>query len=195
MDLRSKQQAFPFILRSWVFIVMLDLTTLVCRRAVVVALLIAVPLISGCGGGADTVPTFPTKGTLLLDGKPFGPAQLNFKPSHQIMPTPSAIVDSSGNFVVTTFKKGDGAPEGTYTVYLVNDPTANTPAHPMIYNDSESSSLTATVKSGSNDLKIEMSSTAGPSAPTGITGVMGAEGIDPAKAYSNNPATPPLQKK
>ncbi len=177
---------------------MLDFTTLVCRRVVVAPLLIAIPLLSGCGGGEAPAawPTVPTKGTLLLDGKPFGPAQLTFNPRNNEMPAPSAVVDSSGNFVVTTFKKGDGAPAGVFRVSLTNDPTANTPAHPQIYNDSQSSPLTATVEStGPNDLKLEMNSTAGPSTAGGIPGIAGSEGIDPAKAYSNNPATAPPGKK
>jgi hypothetical protein len=83
----------------------------------------------GCGS-KDTryhAPTIPVKGTLLVDGKPFGPcviffAVLNPDPDpKKWVPTVTGQVKADGSFELTTYDQGDGAPAGTYRVSLGAD--------------------------------------------------------------------------
>ncbi len=144
---------------------------------------------AGCGGDAvpGAVPTFPAKGILTFDGKPFGPARLSFRPDDATQTfTPSALVDAAGEFTVTTYKAGDGIPAGTYKVMLSSDPMLQTGPHPQVYDKPETTLLTVTIKSsGTNDIELDMASSAGP-LTTGFMpgGINVPGGADPSKGFA-----------
>lgn len=74
----------------------------------------------GCSKPAPLqAPVFPVKGTITFKGQPIQGAVVVLHPKAQgpiPAPTPRANVDAQGNFAVTTYASGDGAPEGEYTV-------------------------------------------------------------------------------
>jgi len=82
--------------------------------------------------------------------------------------------------VLKTYNKGDGAPAGSYKVYLVHDPLTQTPSHPGLYDAANTSPLTATIAEGTNELAIELKSNAGPAATAGTAG---RGGFDPFAGY------------
>lgn len=87
------------------------------RNAVLAVLLLAVV---GCGkSGPPQVTVYPAKGQITFQGKPVPGAMVTLHPQIKPdveFPTPRASVDADGQFKVTTFAGGDGAPEGKYTV-------------------------------------------------------------------------------
>lgn len=143
-------------------------------------------LLAGCGGDTglkDALPTFRAKGTLSLDGKPFGPAQIRLQPDDNAKPVPGGFADASGNFVLKTYNEGDGAPAGAYKVYILRDPVTKAPSHPQVYDSAETTLLSATIRDGSNELTLDMKSDAGPPAPSAGTATPGTDGYDPFAAY------------
>jgi len=142
--------------------------------------------ITGCsqeGALKGAIPTFPATGAVTMDGKPFGPAKLSMQQvddKDNKKPTVSLVVDSSGKITsVTTYKPNDGAPAGSYKIYLSNDPMTPAPPHPAIYNDKDKSDLTASIKdSGANEIKVDLKSSAGPMTEGGggVPGIQNAPG-------------------
>ena len=83
-----------------------------------VALLLLLP---ACGGD-DRPETYPAKGQLFIKGQAYAGVTLLFYPQGQTagnVPLPRATTDAQGNFEVTTFEAGDGAPKGKYKVTAV----------------------------------------------------------------------------
>lgn len=84
---------------------------------------VAVLLCLGCGGssGGPRLKTVPVKGTLTVDGKPFGPATVQLLPQEADAAKRKAAVgqaDSSGKFVIGSYDKQDGAVPGAYDVRI-----------------------------------------------------------------------------
>jgi hypothetical protein len=75
---------------------------------------------TGCGDGR--VPTYPVRGTVLVDKRPAAGAILIFVPSLTAegaeRERPFGIADAQGNFDLMTFDPGDGAPAGEYKVLI-----------------------------------------------------------------------------
>src|SRR5689334_3222440 len=73
--------------------------------------------LSGCGSrGRKTV--HPVHGQLLLNGRPVSHATVTFHPVSTAAEElrPSGQTDEEGNFRLTSYAAGDGAPEGQYAV-------------------------------------------------------------------------------
>jgi hypothetical protein len=100
------------------------------RRAVLAAIaLFAATAFTGCGKksapaikGAK-LPVFPVKGKLMMDGKPMGFATIMFNPVTKFPQgaaqlQPRAIADENGDFTVSTYGSGDGAPAGDYKITI-----------------------------------------------------------------------------
>ncbi len=94
--------------------------------------LVAFALCLGCGG-ESRVPTVKVAGTLTVDGKPFGPANLTLQPNPADPSKPAAkgTVDASGSVTFRTYVDGDGIPVGTYDVSLLADVMTLTPVPPV----------------------------------------------------------------
>src|SRR5437016_3167193 len=89
-------------------------TTLACMAVLVLGS-------AGCSK-ADRPPVYAVKGRVLLRGKPTTNALVTFHPvadagADAIRPV--GHVDNEGNFTLTTYAAGDGAPEGRYQVTVV----------------------------------------------------------------------------
>lgn len=89
------------------------------RRLSGIAILALVVMIPAC---AKHKPVFQVKGRVLdSNGKPAAGATVVFHPTvadpkDKDIAKPTAQVDADGNFNLTTYKTGDGAPQGEYNV-------------------------------------------------------------------------------
>ncbi|MFT3880336.1 MAG: hypothetical protein QM703_11830 [Gemmatales bacterium] len=109
----------------------------------------------GCSSRDQTKPVYPTKGRVLYNSQPLAGAKVTFNPIDRVMlprETPTAITDAEGNFVMSTYGTGDGAPTGYYRVTIVPaDHKLNSP-FPLIYVDPMRSGLKAQVNSAVTEL-------------------------------------------
>jgi hypothetical protein len=133
------------------------------RQALLAILIVGVTLSVGCGRARK--PAHPVSGKVLVKGQPAVRAQVTFHPVEDARPDavrPVGHVDEQGNFRLTTWKEGDGAPAGEYrvtvqwfrTVRDPRDPELLTPRNilPSQYSQAETSGLTASITKGSNEL-------------------------------------------
>ena len=77
--------------------------------------------VAGCGKeqrGGPRVDTFPITGMVMVDGQPGAILQVKCHPADDIgVATPvGGLTDREGNFSISTYERGDGAPEGEYKV-------------------------------------------------------------------------------
>src|SRR5688572_2850728 len=86
---------------------------LVVAATAIAALLIAT---TGCGDGVARIPTHRAQGQVLWEGKPLANAFVVLHPESPDLVPARASTDASGNFTLTTFDTGDGAPAGDYKV-------------------------------------------------------------------------------
>jgi hypothetical protein len=106
-------------------------------------------------------------GTVTYNGQPIEGATISFFAQDDALraartPTPKGTTDASGQFQLTTYKKDDGAPAGSYKVAVswmevvrpADDPEEMVEKDKLKgrYADVEKSGLTATVESGDNQL-------------------------------------------
>jgi hypothetical protein len=120
---------------------------------------------AGCKRNETKV--YPVHGRILVSGKPAARALVTFHPDKPVDENgfrPIAEVDADGNFRLTSFRAGDGAPEGQYRVsvvwYLANPKPkaaegddANVRNYlPELYARAETTPLRATVTRGTNNL-------------------------------------------
>ncbi len=80
--------------------------------------LLFVMLLAGCSRQPTLVEVHPVSGQATVDGRPAAGAQVTFHPKDKSIafPSPSAKVDSQGNFSLTTYSAKDGAPIGEYLI-------------------------------------------------------------------------------
>jgi hypothetical protein len=133
---------------------------LVSRRFhALLAVLVLALLCPACSSGRKAVNA--VRGQILVDGKPAAQAQVLFHPAakdaEQLQP--AGQTDDQGYFDLTTYAKGDGAPEGDYTVTVTwfrvfrnGDEVSSRNVLPRRYAVPESSQLKVTVNKGKNDL-------------------------------------------
>jgi hypothetical protein len=112
-------------------------------------------------------PVHPVRGTVLLDGCALAGAHVNF---HLLTPgskTPTRVADAitaaDGSFILSSYTPNDGAPAGDYIVTVswwrpIGDPNAKPVPDllPTRYASATTSDLKAKVKSGSNDIVLEL---------------------------------------
>lgn len=148
--------------------------------------LTAVVGLSGCSRSKNgQVATYRVKGKILLDGQPAEGANVAFfipgvkpkepplpeaaakmmrsgkvaetKESEVAHPFPTAIVDSAGNFELTTYRPKDGCPLGNFVVVLsrrkslnpnASDPDYGPEEFPDSYTKPETSPLKVEIKGG-----------------------------------------------
>jgi len=147
--------------------------------------LFAVVAVSGCGGSdIEKMPVFSASGNLTMDGKPFGPATLRFVPSETARSF-VAVADAGGKLSdFTTYKKGDGAPAGTYKVAVYSSGGTSAPI-PAIYEDEKNTPLTVIISDitgdDANTLTIDLDSKAGKPSPNSTMRGFTAKDFEAAK--------------
>lgn len=121
--------------------------------------------LTGCGGAYDS----SVAGVVTLDGNPLPRGTVAFNPE-KTGPPAYGQINSSGNYTVMTGRE-EGLSAGNYVVTVVaNDlpsepgkdggpPPAGKPISPAWYRSKESSGLSFTVESGSNEINLELIST------------------------------------
>src|SRR5262245_27756324 len=88
-----------------------------CRRGLLVLTCLGALFLPACGKSARQ-PVHPVRGQVLVEGRPAAQAIVTFHPpgTNAREFRPSAQTDEQGNFTLTTYETGDGAPEGKYAV-------------------------------------------------------------------------------
>jgi hypothetical protein len=149
----------------------------------------------GCGDSNNTV--YPVKGKITFEGKPMkGGGAISFMPvGNQAGKAPGGEIDENGNYVLTTYKPGDGSMAGEFRVVILQvvekepEPTpdgrAPAPAPPplpvadripAIYADPQRTPLTTKVEAkGANELNFDLKRSAEPPP------IRGASNDGPAK--------------
>lgn len=114
----------------------------------------------------DRKPTHPAKGFVYFDGIPAAGATISFYGKVTGIPgwrfVSDAIVDVDGSFTLSTYTSGDGVPVGEYLVTVSCDvrygpvPEVLCAEMPAKYAKPDTSGLTATIKSGKNELSFNL---------------------------------------
>jgi hypothetical protein len=121
-------------------------------------------LCPACSSGRK--PVHPARGQVLVKGRPATRAQITFHPVDETGPAivrPVGSVDDKGNFTLTSYKEGDGAPEGEYRVTVQwflatrtghpgGDDTVAVNYLPERYGRADTSGLRVTINKGDNEL-------------------------------------------
>ena len=85
--------------------------------------LLVLACIAGCGRTDPWTQVYPVKGVVTFRGKPVKDAELAFFPVNDQAPEsvrPWAKSSENGEFVVSTYNNGDGAPAGDYKVTVIH---------------------------------------------------------------------------
>ena len=130
---------------------------LVVAATAIAALLIAT---TGCGDGVTRIPTHRAQGQVLWEGKPLANAFVVLHPESPDLVPARASTDASGNFTLTTFDTGDGAPAGDYKVTVafyqpINQGGSLVPGPNIIppkYSDAAATQLRVSIREGENQL-------------------------------------------
>jgi hypothetical protein len=127
------------------------------RRIATVAVLLVV--VAGCQKAEPArKPTFAVRGQILDGLKPLANATVVFHPEDGVAEKPRGTTDANGEFSLTTYDLGDGAPAGQYrvtvelwaTVSADGGPVNRVPAR---FAKPETSGFTATVADGPTTLQ------------------------------------------
>jgi len=143
-------------------------------RWIALVFLYATALIAGCGKTNDQKPVYPVNGKVTFKGEPTDGAMITFHPLND--PNPRALrshatVDKNGQYKLTTYLTGDGAPAGEYTVTIYwpaqrtkgksDDPTAEEEDLPpdrlnRVYTVPATTKLRATVQEQPNTIDFKL---------------------------------------
>jgi hypothetical protein len=134
------------------------------RRAGASALVVAMAVLTGCGGGEARVPVHPAHGAVQFRGQPAVGAFVSLHPKDGAdngAPSPRATVGPDGNFKFTTYDGDDGAPAGDYVLTVLwykpvrqgNDLVGGPNVLPRKYAAAATSDLQIRIAAGENYLK------------------------------------------
>ena len=122
------------------------------------AVLLLAVAVASCSKPAGRPATYPVTGTVLFEGNPAAGAVVILHPAAGSSATdrPRGKADAKGEFALTTFAAGDGAPAGDYAVTVewrkVGDhPEQGVDLLPPAYGDPKTTRLKATVAPGVNE--------------------------------------------
>lgn len=139
------------------------------------AFLVLAMLVVGCSKADNRKPVFPVSGKVSFNGEPMDGAMISFHPLND--PSPRALraqatADKAGQFSLTTYVTGDGAPAGEYAVTIYwparkqprpkgTDPTAEDDDIPpdrlhRVHADPKTTKLRATVHEQSNTIDFTL---------------------------------------
>ena len=110
-------------------------------------------------GNGGRVRVYPAQGKAAYEGKPMHNATIFLHPinvKNPLHPRPQATVDEEGNFVLTTYRKGDGAPVGEYKVtvqWFSSDTPTGMPKNvlPPKYAKPDTSDITVRIEEGKGE--------------------------------------------
>lgn len=119
--------------------------------------LLAVALVS-CSKSPEKPATYPVTGRVMYEGNPASGAVviLHAIGGSATGERPRAKADGKGEFTLTTFTNGDGAPAGEYAVTVEwkraeDHPEQGADLLPAAYSDPKTTKLKATISAGTND--------------------------------------------
>ncbi len=133
-------------------------------RVFVLLLLIPMAVIlAGCGSKSGKVASYPVSGQINYAGRPAAGVHVFFLPTSaptvpDIPGNPHGITGADGRFTLSTFKDGDGAPEGGYQIILFwpeetkEDEEESEEDRLLGWYSGVQSKLTAEIKPGDNTL-------------------------------------------
>jgi len=114
--------------------------------------------LASCSKSPEKPATYPVNGQVLYEGKPAPGAVviLHRADASSTPDRPRAKADAKGEFSLTTFTNGDGAPAGDYVVTVewkrVDDhPEQGVDLLPASYSNPKISKLKVTITAGSNE--------------------------------------------
>jgi hypothetical protein len=81
--------------------------------------LIAMFVLSGCGGGSEGPKTVPVSGTVTYKNEPVADLAVTFTPDGKGM-VATGKTDAQGKFSLSTSAANDGAMPGSYTVTIIH---------------------------------------------------------------------------
>ena len=135
--------------------------------------------VAGCGG-KGVYPTQPAGGVVTFDGAPLEGARVWLLPKSAeflnapVLVRPQGLTGADGKFVLTTYYTDDGAPAGEFDIIVLHgevDPDGDSatpkskagkknrgPVIPHKYKDGKTSGLSATIKSGENNITLDLKS-------------------------------------
>lgn len=136
------------------------------QRGVVRSTALAVAILStvtGCSSKPEWEITHPIEGVVTFKGKPIANAEIAFFPQDSSVPDrvrPKAKSTEGGKFMVWTYARGDGAPEGSYKVTVVHNEVAISKDTivvkpndlPMKYSRLESTDLVVRIAAGQREI-------------------------------------------
>ncbi len=122
------------------------------------------PLVTDEPGVKQTrQPLHPVRGQSFFEGTPMPGAVVTLTPDAKLKKgvTARGVVEADGSFRLTTYQANDGAAEGEYTVVVtwrekLHNGQLGASLLPARYGKADQSGLRATIKSGSNDLILEL---------------------------------------
>lgn len=132
-------------------------------------LLVCALCLSACRNErSGEIPLFPAAGVVTWSGEPLGGAILHFHllteltgPDDEPVPVPGANSQEDGSFAVSTYRPGDGLPEGDYLVTVSCEDRNATRAKtdddypellPARYQDPAAAGLSISIAAGANEL-------------------------------------------
>lgn len=136
-------------------------------RQRVVCMVIGLALV-GCGSSSkDRLPLHKAAAKVTLNSEPLEGVSIVFHsvpplkaPSGKSIPAPGAESGFDGGFQVTTYRVGDGIPEGEYVVTLSCEDRSAEPVRdeypellPSQYQDPAKSGIKVSIRAGQNNLK------------------------------------------
>lgn len=130
------------------------------------ALLFLVSLVAGCSKSDGALPVHPVSGQVTFNGKPAAHASIIFHPqgAPEGAPRPRAHADAQGNFTLSTYSQGDGAPLGEYAVTVELRPLVKKDGEfesgpniiPKQYSTPQTTKITTRVAEGTNTVPIKV---------------------------------------
>jgi len=122
-------------------------------------LFLACCFLLGCDDGK--MATAPVKGTVTLDGEPVPMGTVTFVSETKGAPYAYGEIQFDGTFTMSTYGQGDGAVLGRHKIMIsafkvATDLPEAKSLLPSKYGSEQTSGLTAEVKEGENDIKLEL---------------------------------------
>lgn len=131
------------------------------RNSNYIIAVLGLALFVGCGGEEWHAQTWPTTGSIMINGAAPEGAVIELRSSGQAPDTrdsrPWGVVDAQGKFMLTTYENGDGAPAGDYKVTVKWPPTVDRPSLvdrlDGAYSDPSRSPFSVSIDEGENTIE------------------------------------------